>query len=75
MHKTISRETINLKVGNIAKMSGLQLTVSDSGSDYRLVDVENDQKFGYGRRDYKTFLDYLDAITLGLVLAGQKENK
>ncbi len=81
MHQAAKRETINLKVGNIASLTGLQLTVDyyhtgggwrlEEGTDYGGVSTS---KFGDLRRQYSDFVDYLDAITLGLVLAQQKVN-
>jgi len=78
MSKQAKRETINLKVGNIANMTGLELTIDynstyggwrlEEGSDHGGVSTS---KFGDRRRTYQDFIDYLDAVVLGLVL-GQK---
>ena len=75
-------ETINLKVGNIARMVGLELTIDHNstyggyrlceGTDYGTVSTS---KFGERRRPYGQFIEYLDAIILGLVLAGQTANR
>jgi hypothetical protein len=79
MSKQAKQAHINLKVGNIAKMTGLELTIDynssyggwrlEEGSDYGGVSTS---KFGDRRRTYQEFIDYLDTIVLGLVLAQQR---
>jgi len=69
----MKEETINLKVGNIAAMTGLPLTVGSQQGGYRLeVGVDHGgtstTKFGAERRPYRQFIEFLDNVTLGLVL-------
>lgn len=81
MSKQAKRVNINYKVVNIATLSGLELTVDynstnggwrlEEGSDFGGVSTS---KFGETRRTYPHFIDYLDTIILGFVLAHQKEN-
>lgn len=73
------QETINLKVGNIARMTGLDLTVDYSSvyGGYRLCEGLDlggisTTKFGERRRTFGQFIDYLDTLILGLVLGQQK---
>ena len=66
-------ETIMLKVGNIAAMTSLKLTIDHNMGGYVLyegIDTGgvSDSKFGSRRRTYGEFIDWLDAVTLGLVL-------
>ena len=65
--------TVNVKVGNIAQMTGLRLTVDHNSDGWRLEEGTDTSgvstsKFGDRRRTYGPFIEWLDAVILGLIL-------